>query len=350
MITSVRIVGAGLIGTSIGLALRSHGVHVDISDSDKSAEALAKDLARAEKLDNPEVIIVAVPVSKILDVLRTESALYPRSILMDVGSTKYELQVKVDGLSDLRSQFVGTHPMAGREVSGPTAARNDLFAGRAWPIVKSTYTSSAALEKVKEVIGLCGATTYEMGAEEHDRAVSVLSHLPQILSSAMAGQLHGLSNDELVLSGQGLRDLTRLAASDKTMWIDILRSNRQFIIHALNSLGETLDTVLSALIEDDEKTLEKLLVVGKDQQQRISGKHGAQPRDYSFINVVVGDKPGQLGALFIECANVSVNVEDITLEHSPGQQTGLITLALSAKDADVLYHHLVKLNWQVHRA
>ena len=349
MITSVRIVGAGLIGTSVALALKAEGVEVEVIDQDSAAQMLARDLVQATSIENPEVILLALPVSQIFEVLQTESSLYPNSILMDVGSTKSELQVKVDELSEVRQRFVGTHPMAGREVSGPTAARADLFVGRAWPVIKSTYTSSDAIEKAREVIALCGATAYEMSAESHDRSVSVLSHLPQIVSSALATQLNVLNDDELLLAGQGVRDLTRLAGSDKKMWLDILRSNRHFIIHALNSLGESLDHVLDALTSNDDKYLEKLLVDGKSQQQRISGKHGARPRDYSFVNVVVGDKPGQLGALFIECAKISVNVEDVSLEHSPGQETGLITLALSPSDANLLFEHLKNLQWQVHR-
>ena len=114
MITSVRIVGAGLIGTSVALALKAEGVEVEVIDQDSAAQMLARDLVQATSIENPEVILLALPVSQIFEVLQAESSLYPNSILMDVGSTKSELQVKVDELSEVRQRFVGTHPKIGR--------------------------------------------------------------------------------------------------------------------------------------------------------------------------------------------------------------------------------------------
>ena len=349
-ISSVRIIGAGLIGTSIALALRQHGVRIEILDKEVKAQELACDLVQSETLKDPAVIVIATPVSTIFELIKEQYHRNPDSIIMDIGSTKTNLQRNVETLSELSRNFVGTHPMAGREVSGPTGARSDLFEGRAWPIIKSVYTSQRAFETAREVIELCGATAYEMTAEEHDETVAAISHVPQLVSTLMASELSQLSDEKLNLAGQGLRDVTRLAGSDPTMWVDILRSNQKFVTHVLQSLQRQMEEVLTLLDSDNSEALRKKFVEGNQQQKRISGKHGARARNYSFVNVVVGDKPGQLGALFIECAKIGVNVEDVTLEHSPGQETGLITLALSQDDAQLLHQHLVNKNWQAHRA
>lgn len=346
----VRIIGAGLIGTSIGLALRNKNIAVEIQDSDAHSQNLASDLVKSVSIPQPDLVVIATPISSILPILKEQYSLNPNSIFLDVGSVKTELQVQIDQISGLSDRYIGTHPMAGREVSGPTGARADLFDGRAWPIVISTKTSSTALQAAQELIALCGASAYEMSAIEHDRTVSFISHLPQILSSLMAGELAELTDLQLNLAGQGLRDVTRLAGSDVAMWLDIFRSNSEFIVHALSSMSEKFDRVLDALTSRDMSRLEEMMVSGKRQRERISGKHGARARNYHYINVVVGDKPGQLGALFIECAKIGVNVEDISLEHSPGQETGLITLALSESDSLQLFSHLAALTWQVYRA
>ena len=157
---SIRIVGAGLIGTSIGLALKATGAEVEFSDIDKKAELLANDLVKANKLTQPEIILIATPPSAFKSVTERESTLNPQSILMDIGSVKTKPLLEVSTFEGLMSRFCGTHPMAGREISGPASARADLFLDRAWIITPTDQTSEAAKGAALAVISACGAQAF----------------------------------------------------------------------------------------------------------------------------------------------------------------------------------------------
>jgi len=180
----------------------------------------------------------------------------------------------------------------------------------------------------------------------------VVSHVPQVVSSLLAARLNDVAADDVALAGQGLRDTTRIAASDPNLWIQILSANADQVRPILEALNQDLAKVVAAL--DDVEANGSLTVLG-DALKRgnsgvslIPGKHGGKAREYTQLPVVIEDKPGQLAALFDECAKAAVNVEDLTIEHSPGQFTGLITLALSANDAVILQKHLEESGWNVH--
>ena len=165
---SVRIVGAGLIGTSIGLALKAAGASVQFVDVDANAELLANDLVKSWNFENPDLIIIATPPSSFKSAIEREETLNPQAILMDIGSVKTKPLLEVSTIEGLLSRFCGTHPMAGREVSGAVSARADLFLDRAWIITPTSETSAAAKAMVLEVIAACGAQVVEMSAEDHD--------------------------------------------------------------------------------------------------------------------------------------------------------------------------------------
>lgn len=349
-IESIRIVGSGLIGTSIGLALAARGVKVEMLDLDPSAQSLAQALVASEIAQNPEVVLFAVPINSLNEVAKREFALNPRSKFIDVSSVKTKPQHEVLRIPGAAPRFLATHPMAGREVGGASSARADLFEGRSWIYCPTFGDGTVVDDDVREaglwLIEALGATAIARSAKEHDAAVALVSHLPQIVSSLLASQLQRAEIDQLELSGAGLRDTTRIAASDPRLWQEIITSNAQEILPLLINLQNDLGSLISS-IEDSEKVA-SLISAGKAGRARIPGKHGGKARDYTLLPVVIEDKPGQLAALFEECAQAKVNVEDLTIEHSPGQFTGLITLALSPSDAEVLQKHLEKSGWNVH--
>ena len=180
----------------------------------------------------------------------------------------------------------------------------------------------------------------------HDQAVALVSHLPQIMSSALAAQLEGAPAEWLDLAGTGLRDTTRIAASNSHLWREILTANRQALTPLLDKVIEDLKRLQLSL--NSEGAVEEFIKAGNRGRSMIPGKHGGVARNYTFLPVVIEDKPGQLAALFDECATAQVNVEDLTIEHSPEQYTGLITLALSKDGAEKLYQHLLKQGWSAH--
>ena len=347
---SIRIIGSGLIGTSIGLALAARGVQVEMLDRDRLAQNLAQDLMATSKSDNPEVILFAVPASAISELFVAEYKLNPESKFIDIASVKTKPQVEISKFSGAASRFLATHPMAGREVGGAASARADLFEGRSW-IYCPEYSDGAkvdpdVVEAALWLITSLGASPISMNASDHDSAVALVSHLPQIVSSLLAAQLSNGKASDLELAGAGLRDTTRIAASDRALWQEIIASNSSQILPLLINLQNDLASLISKI--DDPEEVGAMIAKGNQGRALIPGKHGGKAREYSLLPVVIEDKPGQLAALFDECAKAKVNVEDLTIEHSPGQFTGLITLALSANDADVLRKHLEKSGWNVH--
>jgi prephenate dehydrogenase len=346
MLQKVRIVGSGLIGTSIGLGLVQQGVSVDMVDSDPSAQALAQDLIGRATVIDPELVILATPTSHLSQLISREIALNPHSTFMDVGSVKNEVVLQVKTIPGLSSRFLPTHPMAGREIGGASSARADLFQGRSWILTPEPDCGADSKKLVRDLITTLGATAIELSAADHDAAVAKISHLPQIAASLVAKQLLGTPAEWMELAGQGLRDTTRIAGSDEQLWKEIIYSNRGEISELLISLQNDLAKMIAALA--DPATIAELIAAGRAGKALIPGKHGGTAREYSYLPIVIDDKPGQLGAIFNECAAMQVNVEDLNIEHSPGQLSALITLALSLPDAAKLSAHLTSIGWNVH--
>jgi len=346
MLGKVRIVGSGLIGTSIGLGLVQRGIAVEMVDSDPSAQALARDLTGGVVVVDPDLVIFALPTSGLSQVIQSEIAINPQSTFMDVGSVKSEVVLEVKTFSGLSTRFLPTHPMAGREIGGASSARADLFQGRSWILTPEPDCAPESKNLVLELITLLGATPIELSALDHDAAVAKISHLPQIAASLVAKQLTGTPAEWMELAGQGLRDTTRIAGSDEKLWKEIIYSNRAEISELLISLQNDLTQMIKSL--DDPAKIADLLAAGRDGKAMIPGKHGGKAREYSYLPIVIDDKPGQLGAIFNECAAMQVNVEDLNIEHSPGQLSALITLSLSADDAEKLSSHLTSIGWNVH--
>jgi len=346
MLSKVRIVGSGLIGTSIGLGLVQRGIAVEMVDSDPLAQAMAKDLAGGVVVVDPDLVVFALPTSLLSQVIEREIHLNPESTFMDVGSVKNEVVLQVKTFSGLSTRFLPTHPMAGREIGGASSARADLFQGRSWILTPEPDCAPESKSLVLELIKHLEATPIELSALDHDAAVAKISHLPQIAASLLAKQLSGTPPEWMELAGQGLRDTTRIAGSDESLWKEIIYSNRAEISELLISLQNDLTQMIAAL--DDPAKIAELIAAGRDGKAMIPGKHGGKAREYSYLPIVIDDKPGQLGAIFNECAAMQVNVEDLNIEHSPGQLSALITLSLSAHDAEKLSAHLTSIGWNVH--
>lgn len=344
-LSKVRIVGSGLIGTSIGLGLAAKGVGVEMVDIDSRSQRLAQDLVGPPKAGAPDLVVIATPVSALQSLINAEFELNSSSSFIDISSVKTNPKVSVSSSKLPLHRFLPSHPMAGREVGGAESARADLFQSRPW-IIDSRGVDADVLANGRELISLLGGHEIEMASEEHDQAVALVSHLPQLISSLMAKQLQGGDEKWLELAGAGLRDTVRIAGSDPLLWREIIAANSESLKSLLEKVKRDLSELISSL--DDSNFVEKFITAGNVGRNRIPGKHGGVARKYTYLPVVIEDKPGQLSALFDECAHAKVNVEDLSIEHSPEQLTGLITLALSQDDADVLEEHLRKKGWSVH--
>ena len=346
-LSHVRIVGSGLIGTSIGLALVQRGVAVTMVDIDKRAEILAQDLVKSSTSEVPDLILIATPINAVKRALESEKSTPVKLGFMDISSVKVKVKADVQTVGISSAIFLPTHPMAGREIGGAESARADLFIARPW-IMDSAGVNADLVRAGRELIELLGAHLVEMESGEHDQAVALVSHLPQIISSLLAQQLNGSPTSWLNLSGSGLRDTVRIAGSHPELWKEIIAANNKAIKPLLSKFISDAQNLLSLL--DDEKAISEFIASGNEGKALIPGKHGGKNREYSHLPIVIDDKPGQLAALFDECAIAKVNVEDLSIEHSPGQLTGLITLALSKEDSDTLTTHLREKGWNVHAA
>ncbi len=350
-ISAVKIVGSGLIGTSIGLALSARGVRVLMADIDPVASALAQSLIgedlQASNSDTFDVVVLAVPPSSFKKVLDVESELNPLSTFVDILSIKTKPLLEVQGMSDVASRFVGTHPMAGREISGAQSARGDLFVGRTWIVTTGESVQKRSSDLAAELISLCGALPVYMDAQEHDRAMALVSHAPQMLASVLSSQLIGVNPAWLTLIGQGFRDFTRIADSDPILWKEILSENSANILPVLSNFRKRLEEIESEL--SDSSVAQSAIELGNRGRKLIPGKHGNTARTYIYLHIVIDDKAGQLASIFNDCASANVNIEDVSIEHTPGQNTGLVTLSILDMDnARHLEGFLGEQGWKVH--
>ena len=242
----VAIVGCGLIGGSIDLAVRQHLRGTDVIALDRG-----DDLDRAVSAD---LIVLAAPVGEIIALLGALRPLVSASTLItDTGSTKAAIVAAAEGL-----RFIGGHPVAGAAVSGRGAARADLFAGRPWVITPTAAARPDDVERLQDFIRALGARPKVLDAAAHDRLFAFISHLPQLVASALldvAGTAAGA--DGLALAGSGLRDTTRLAGSPPEIWREIVRTNDGNIASALEALVAVLTDLRSGNADALSATFER---------------------------------------------------------------------------------------------
>ncbi|WP_214466717.1 prephenate dehydrogenase [Microbacterium flavescens] len=331
---TVRVVGAGLLGASIGHALSALGVDVALDDTSPAQLRLAVDYGagrRAAADDDPTLIVVAVPPDVTADVIERELTRFPRAVVTDVASVKLEpLHILRDRGVDL-THYIGSHPLAGRERGGAIAARADIFIGRPWVVCRDGETPASDLALVEALALDLGAMPIEMSPEDHDRSVALVSHVPQLVASLLAGRFVDAPEGSLGLAGQGVRDTTRIAASAPELWVQILGANATPVVDVLDALAADLRDVADALRSPDapgaRRAVADTIRRGNEGVERLPGKHG-QNRRFEQVVVMVDDTPGQLGRLFGELGELDVNVEDLRLEHSPGAQFGLAEISV----------------------
>jgi prephenate dehydrogenase len=347
----VLVVGCGLVGTSVGLALRRRDVPVFLVDRDPEVARTAAKVGAgsAEPVDgDPAVVVVAVPPDHVGPVVVDALRAWPSAVVTDVGSVKTRpLEAVARATSDI-SRYVGGHPMAGSERSGPLAASIDLFDGRVWAVTPHEAVRAGAVDLVVALARLCGADAVLMSPREHDEAVARVSHVPHVLAALAAARLDGAPGEHLRLSGQGIRDVTRIAAGDPDLWQQILAANAPAVVRLLGDVRAELDRYIGELSSTAPR-VQPMLRRGVAGTTAIPGKHGGPPRSVDTVFVLVPDRPGQLGRLFADCGADEVNIEDIRIDHVQGRPSGLVELAVPEGDGDRVLAALGARGWAVHR-
>ncbi|MFC6285349.1 prephenate dehydrogenase [Nocardioides sp. GCM10027113] len=348
----VEVVGTGLLGTSVALACRRAGLEVLLSDISpehvRTASGLGAGRARVYS-DRPQLVVVAVPpdhlAEAVLAALRDGDA-----VVTDVGSVK-ELphRAVVANAPDLAGRYAGGHPMAGSERSGPLAASANLFDGRPWAVTPHEGSSEEAVALVEELAGLCGAVAVRLTPRDHDEAVARISHLPHLLAALVASRLAEAPAEHLTLAGQGVRDVTRVAASDPAMWQQIVGANAEAVAALLEEVRGELEAMIDAVRTGGRDELGRLLERGVAGTRAIPGKHGGPLAPTRSVYVSVPDHPGELARLFADAGESDVNIEDVHIDHDPGRPVGLVELLVAESRAEHLLASLESRGWVTHR-
>ena len=353
LVGPVEVVGAGLIGTSIALVCRRLGLDVVLRDTSvehlRTAHGLGAGRAATPE-DRPQLVVVAVPPAGIADAI-VEALARTSAVVTDVGSVKAAPLAAVAGrvgAADL-ARYVGSHPMAGSERSGPLAASAALFDGRPWAVTPHDGAAADAVGLVESLVLECGATPLRMDPQEHDRAVARISHLPHLAAVLVAGRLAAAPAEHLALSGQGVRDVTRVAASDPRLWQQILGANSGAVLDLLAEVRTDLDALMAAVADDSGPGLVEILTRGNVGTAAIPGKHGGPARPTRSVFVAVPDHPGELARLFGDAGEIGVNIEDVHIDHDPGRPVGLTELVVERASAEQLLAALESRGWTTHR-
>ncbi|MDR1823761.1 MAG: prephenate dehydrogenase [Bifidobacteriaceae bacterium] len=357
----VHVVGTGLIGTSVALSLVGHGVEVTLEDPSPTALAVAEQVGggRPRQVSDaaPALVVVAAPPDVAAAVVAAQLERFPEAVVTDVASVKAVVLAELAVLGADLTRYVGSHPMAGREKGGPAYASADLFMGRPWVIAAPPQARPEAVLAVRHLATDAGAMVIFMEAAQHDLAVALVSHVPQVVSTLTAARLAEAEPAALDLAGGGLRDVTRIAKSDPTLWSAILVGNGPAVAGVLKALRADLDRAIAALeLGAGEATLGRavlelagLLGEGNAGVERIPGKHGGARTVFDQVTVMVPDKPGELGRLFGEMGTLGINLEDLQLEHGAGQLVGLATISVQAGLGARLAAGLEAQGWRILR-
>lgn len=345
MSVDLHVIGTGLIGTSIGLAVADAW---DVLLSDRSPSAVDVAVARGagrpwDGREKARLVVVAVPPAALRATLESAQRADLATTYSHVSSVQSRLQPQVQPSGLQWSTLCGGHPLAGKERSGPHAAAADLFVGRPWVLCPSAHTTQTAVREVHRLVLACGGQPLTATAEEHDAAVALVSHLPQVAASAVAALLVRTSPSGGLapagLAGPGLQDTTRIAASNPELWLDVLTQNAAHVAPLVQALAADLAQLAQALAETAQgggpaarEVVLDLLRRGNAGRSLVPFKPGGADRDLVLLSVSISDHPGQLAAVLNSAASAAVNVEDVRLEHLPGRPRGVVALLVRSQD------------------
>ncbi len=335
---SVHVIGTGLIGASLALALQRLGYTVSGEDIDPQNTQIARKVGIVERDagTEPDVVVVSVPPSNAAGVLAAASSTFNNATITDVTSVKASVlnQAVMSGADTRR--LVSAHPMAGREVSGPRGARDDLFKDRVWVITPFPDTEPRRIRVITSLIEALGSTWVDMDMTRHDRVAALVSHVPQIMSSVLAGELVDQSPADLVISGVALGEMTRIAASDPQLWQEILVANSPEVVKVVDSIISRLTEFRHAISDEDADAILKIMTRGNVGRLQVPGKHGGNQAAFAAVNVMISDKPGALAELFTVAGELGVNLEDVRIEHVMGRPSGIVQLFVRQSEMGIL--------------
>jgi prephenate dehydrogenase len=334
----VLIVGTGLIGGSVGLALKASNHHVtgfdaSIEHARAAAACGAIDEAQTQvDASDAGVVVIATPVGEVLRTVELVAATAkPGTIVTDVGSTKALIVAEAQRLLGPDRPFVGGHPMAGTEGEGIASARADLFENALWILTPTATTDPSAFRTINALVTTTGARTLALDPEEHDRLVALVSHLPYAIATALMA-IAGDEGDPRVFrtAAGSFRDVTRTAGSNPRIWRDIFKTNRDAVLREIDQFSSTLSRLRDAVASSHWEDFDALVESAREARKRFPAKGERAPIDPVSLAVQIPDRAGVLAEITTTLGGGGINIEDIWVDHTPSG--GVLRVLLDGHD------------------
>lgn len=332
-IEQVSIVGLGLIGGSLGLAIKSRYKEIRIIGFDKDQESVKKALKlhaideSAEDLETAvkgsDIVFMAVPVGAIASIAKTiikNSA--PGCIVTDVGSTKCVVVRKINSEFPDFSNFIGGHPMTGSEITGIDGATADLFIDCYYILTPTKDTDADQYNKLHTFLKNLGAKVIALAPEKHDKIMSMVSHLPHVISSALVNSVSPVLEEDdnlAIIAGGGFRDMTRIAASNPGIWLDIFLSNPQAVTKAIDKFINQMTEFKDMLQTLDKDQIRTWLSEAQQAKAKIQGLPDSGLKE-SYLRILLSDKPGAISEVTVAIGSKAINIDDMQMIHTEGNR------------------------------
>ncbi len=333
------IFGTGLIGGSVGLALRHRGWWVSGVDAAHGVAAQAVELGALseEGTDHrADLVVVATPVHAaggiIADIVAS-AAWNPQAVITDVGGVKAPLVTSVD-----HPYFVGGHPMAGSEQVGLAGASGELFVGATWVLTPTAVTDPAAYTQVRNVLVDLGANVVALDPSQHDALVAVVSHVPHLTAATLMDLAAGLGEEHaalLQLAAGGFRDMTRIAAGHPAIWLDICEENAGAIVETLDLLIDALGAMRRRVAEHDHTSLLEILDRASTARRAL-GERAPLPEELVEVRVPVPDRTGIIAEITVLVTELGINIVDLEIAHSVDGNQGVMLVVVDQLSAPTL--------------
>jgi prephenate dehydrogenase len=339
------VVGTGLIGGSIGLALRSRGWRVSGVDRDGERLARARAVGAIDAIGfdaESELTFIATPVGVIAEAAK-QALRETRGLVTDVGSVKAPIARLVDD-----ARFIGGHPMAGSEQDGLDGANPMMFEGAVWVLTPSGGVDDASFTRVRNVVSSFGADVVVMPPERHDALVAVVSHVPHLTAVTLMRLAEGRSQEHgalLRLAAGGFRDMTRIAAGHPAIWPDICAQNRDAIIDVLDELIGSLTSVRRIVADGDRDALMERLERARAARLNLPSS-APRPSDLVEMRVPIPDRRGEIATVATLATDLGVNIYDLEIAHSSEGQQGVLILVIDAGQGELMRDGLIQRGYR----
>ena len=330
-----QVIGTGLIGGSVAMALREAGWHVTGSDVDEATEAAALEADAVDVVgDDPDadLVVICTPSAQVVEVARSALSRnsHPGLIVTDVAGVKAPI---VDAIEDPR--FVGGHPMAGSEQLGAAGARSDLFVGATWVLTPGEATPADTYGRLLAIVRSLGAQGVSLSATDHDRLVAHVSHVPHLVASALMNEAASVAESDaalLLLAAGGFRAMTRVAAGDPTIWPDVCVENATAILEGLDALEVPISSLRRAIATQDREALHAALTTASQARRALPGR-SADPEQLAEVRIPVPDRPGVLAQVTSTASELGLSVVDVEIAHSVEGGRGVLIVVVARDEA-----------------